>query len=126
MWSWSHNKQSQLHLLIYTDYREPQTEMWYLQTAVAHAEAHSIHVDMVRQHRPRCFAIVLRKLLHKWRWSALIFVDCGREKKTKSLNVLCTYVVCTTGIIKLTWHIDYDFLSSSVSYISGKSAEKQT
>lgn len=45
----------------------------YLQTAVAHAEAHGIHVDVVRQSRPRRFAIILRKLFHKRRWSALVF-----------------------------------------------------
>lgn len=47
----------------------------YLQAAVAHAEAHGVHVYMVRQSRPRCLAIVLRELLHEWRWSALVFED---------------------------------------------------
>lgn len=47
----------------------------YLQTAVAHPEAHGVHVDVVGQSRPRRFPVVLRKLLHKGRRSALVFED---------------------------------------------------
>ena len=49
--------------------------MLYLQAAVAHAKAHGVHVDMVRQSCPRCFPVILGKLLHKGRWSALVFED---------------------------------------------------
>lgn len=47
----------------------------YLQTAVAHAKAHGVHVDMIRQSRSRCLTVVLKKLLHKWKWSTLVFED---------------------------------------------------
>lgn len=47
----------------------------YLQTAVAHPEAHGVHVDVIWQRRARRLTVILRKLLHKWRWSALVFED---------------------------------------------------
>lgn len=47
----------------------------YLQTAVPHAKAHGVHVDVIRQSRPRRFTVILRELFHKRRWSALVFED---------------------------------------------------
>lgn len=67
---------------IFHNYGGEENKVQYLQTAIAHAEAHSIHVDMIRQSCPRCLTIVLRKLLHKWRWSVHIFEDWNIKRNT--------------------------------------------
>lgn len=80
----------------------------YLQTAVAHAEAHGVHIDVVRQSRSRCFAVVLRKLLHKWRRSAFVFEDWNKIR-----NILFILYI----------HIDFLLPSSSSKKVQVKNKQ---
>lgn len=47
----------------------------YLKAAVAHAEAHGVHVDVVGQRRPCSLAVVLGEQLHERGRSVLVFKD---------------------------------------------------
>lgn len=78
---WQYNAKTLQDTASEVDLQKTQTQMLlalqgrYLEAAVAHAKAHGVHVDVIRQSRPRSLTVVLRKLLHKRRWSALVFED---------------------------------------------------
>lgn len=54
----------------------------YLQAAVAHPEAHGVHVNVVGLSGLRGL-LVLRKSLYKWSWGVLVLKDCSDKTREK-------------------------------------------
>ena len=60
----------------------------YLQAAVAHPEAHGVHVNVVGLSCLRSL-LVLRKSLYKWSWGVLVLKDCSDKTKEKEERAGC-------------------------------------
>ena len=54
----------------------------YLQAAVAHPEAHGVHVDVVGLRGLRGL-LVLRESLYKWSWGVLVLKDCSNKTRER-------------------------------------------
>ena len=72
---------------------EAEAPLWvfarYLQAAVAHPEAHGVHVNVVGLRGCRGL-LVLRESLYKWSWGVLVLKDCSnknRERKRREQGV---------------------------------------